>query len=336
MKVYQIISESRLTPYLNILDRVVPTEIDKALGYLARLVGHSRLTAAEIAESWAAAAKKTKLPLEDIMIMGEYELRAVGVDDALIKAALKEADKYEAGIFARINKRLDKIGAKADDVKAVFGGGMEALTTITYKLGIYAPMVECGYNVLVEYRDYKSGKQDYAGFQNSAQHWVNKCVGQVAAAGIGSWGIAKIVGFFGTVPGPLGMKMLGPIYQTINQTAQIAFNTWLLSPLGREALAQAIVADIFMNVPVNVAGNIEMQPIQKVLRDTIGGWTTKFIGLARDQVQKVTNPEAVAQRDKEKAAADQAHANKKYPSVTPGWQYDATGKPKLPTGPDNF
>jgi hypothetical protein len=329
MKVYQIISESRLTPYLNVLEKIGVAEIDKALGFLARLVGASKLTAKEIAESWATTAKKTKMPFEDVVMLGERELRAAGVDDALIKASLKEAEKYEAGIFARINKRLDKIGSKVDAGKAVTGKGFDVITTVAYKFGIYEPILECLYDIYSEYSDYSSQKIDYATFQNNCQFWINKAVGRVAATAISSWGIAKIATIIGGVPGPLGMKVLDGFYKRTTQVAQTGVNVWLQTPSGREALAQAFVADLLFNVPVNVNGRIEQQPIQQMLRDTLGGWITKFMGLARDQAEKIYDPAGSVQRtaDKEKqAAADKAKDDAAYQGVSKGWETDQYGQ----------
>lgn len=335
MKVYDIISESLILTeskrlFLAMLERLGVTEIDKALAYLGRVAVSSRMSAKEVAESWATAARRTGTDIEDIAVMGERELRAAGMTDADVRKVMAELDKFQPGIFAKINKRLAAVGSKVDSAKAVLGKSFDVVTTIAYKLGIYEPIIECAYDIYTEYSDYSAGKIDQATFQNNSQYWINKCVGRVSAVIVGNYFITKIVSIPGGVPGPTGWKALEGIWKGINQTAQTAFNVWLQTPPGRQALAEFMVADLLFDVPVNVAGSVKMVPVQQAIRDMIGGWTTRFLGMARDQAEKVYDPASADKKKKEKAdkaAADQAQADKDYKGFSQGTKYDAYGMP---------
>lgn len=329
MKVYHIISESRLTPFLDILEKIGLPEIDKALGYLARLVKGSKFTAAEIAESWAAAAKKTGLPFEEIVAMGERELRTAGVDEGLIKKALQKADEIEPGVMAKVTARVEA------DMSAATWLGKSLATVNSYAtaLGLGVPIALCIKNIGLEYADYQKSPKtqaDYETFQHSSQYWINKCVGEVAAVIIGNWFIAKVVSIPGGWVGMTGSKKLSGFYAGLNNAAQAAFTAAITSPQGRQYLAELFVADLIMDVPVAVGGRIEQQPIQKVIRDTVGGWTTRALGWVADQAQKITDPAGAAKKAadaKAKDAAAQAASDAQYQGVSKGRQYDAYGMP---------
>ena len=341
MKVYDIIVEApvNVNAYLAILNRMVSvSEIDKILGNLARLVKSSRFTAEEIADSWVASANKAGLSLEEIVVMGERELRAAGVEEALIKKALQKADAIEPGIYAKVTARIS-----ADmSTGAWLGKSLESVTKYANFIGISAPVLICIENIGKEYYTYqKSAKTpaDYETFQNSSQYWINKCVGEVAALIVGNFLIARIFSIPGGWAGFTGAKQLGPIYAGLTQAAQITFMTALMSDEGRLWLSRMFVADLLFNVPVAVGGRIEQQPVQKMIRDTVGGWTTRGLGWVKDQAQKVTDPAGAAKKTADataKAAADKAAADAAYQGVTPGWKYDKFGKPAAPVGPDNF
>ena len=332
MKVYDIIVEapSNAAAYLAVLRTITnATEIDKALAYLARLVKGSRFTADEIADSWVASANKVGLTLEEIVVMGHRELRAAGVDDALIKKALQKADAVEPGIFAKVTARI-----KAETIPTGnwLGKSLETVTKYANALGISVPILLCIKNIGLEYADYQQSEKtpaDYEQFQNSAQHWINKCVGEVAVLITGNFLIARIFSIPGGWPGFTGAKQLGPIYLGLTRAAQITFMTALMSPPGREWLARMFVADTF-NLPVAVGGRIEQQPVQKVIRDTVGGWTTSALGWVADQAQKITDPAGAAKKAADataKTAADPAAADAKYQGFSKGYKYDAYGMP---------
>jgi hypothetical protein len=340
MKVYDIIVEApvNVNAYLAILNRMASvTEIDKILGNLARLVKSTRFTAEEIADSWVASANKSGLSLEEIVVMGERELRAAGVDDALIKKALQKADAIEPGIYGKVTARISADMSTGEWL----GKSLETVTKYANALGISVPILLCIKNIGLEYSDYqKSAKTpaDYEKFQHSSQYWINKCVGEVAALIVGNFLIARIFSIPGGWPGFTGAKKLGPIYTGLTRTAQITFMAALMSDEGRLWLARMFVADTF-NLPVAVGGRIEQQPIQKVIRDTVGGWITGALGWVTDQAQKVTDPAAAAKKTADataKTAADKAKSDAAYQGVTPGWKYDKFGKPAAPVGPDNF
>ena len=335
MKVYQIISESRLTPFLEILEKIGVTEIDKALGFLARLVKGSKLTAEEIAQSWVTTATKKQLPFEEVVLIGERELRSAGVDEALIKKALQKADEIEPGVMAKVTAR-----ASADMSSAQWlGKSLATVSSYANALGLGIPIALCVKNIGLEYADYQQSPKtqaDYETFQHSSQYWINKCVGEVAAVIIGNWFIAKVVSIPGGWVGMTGSKKLAGFYTGLTQAAQTTFMVAITSPAGREWLAKMFVADLIMDVPVAVGGRIEQQPIQKVIRDMVGGWTTGALGWVADQTQKITDPAGAAKKAadaKAKAAADQAAADAKYQGVSKGRQYDAYGMPIQQTDP---
>lgn len=338
MKVYDIIVEApvNVNAYLAILNRMVSvSEIDKILGNLARLVKSSRFTAEEIADSWVASANKAGLSLEEIVVMGERELRAAGVEEALIKKALQKADAIEPGIYAKVTARITADMSNG----AWLGKSLESVTKYANLIGISAPILICIENIGKEYYTYqKSAKTpaDYETFQHSSQYWINKCVGEVAALIVGNFLIARIFSIPGGWPGFTGAKQLGPIYTGLTRAAQITFMTALMSDEGRLWLARMFVADTF-NLPVAVGGRIEQQPIQKVIRDTVGGWITSGLGWVRDQAQKVTDPAGAAKKTADataKTAADKAAADAAYQGVTPGIKYDKYGHPISPS--NNF
>jgi hypothetical protein len=341
MKVYDIIVEAPVNAaaYLAILNRMVSvSEIDKVLGSLARLVKSSRFTAEEIADSWVASANKAGLSLEEIVVMGERELRAAGVDDALIKKALQKADAIEPGIYGRVTARISSDMSTG----AWLGKSLDSVTKYANFVGLSAPIAICITNIGTEYVNYqKSAKTpaDYETFQNNSQYWINKCVGEVAAIIVGNWFIARVVSITGGWAGFTGAKQLGPIYLGLTRAAQIAFMTSIMSDEGRLWLSRMFVADLLFNVPVAVGGRIEQQPIQKVIRDTVGGWTTSGLGWVKNQAQKVTDPEGAAKKTADaevQKKADKATADAAYQGVTPGRKYDKFGQPAAPVGPDNF
>jgi hypothetical protein len=332
MKVYDIIVEApgNAAAYLAVLNRLTSaTEIDKALGSLARLVQGSKFTADEIADSWVASANKAGLTLEEIVIMGERELRAAGVDEALIKKALQKADAVEPGLYGKVTARI-----QADmSTGAWLGKSLDSVTKYANFVGLSAPILICIENIGKEYYDYqKSAKtpKDYATFQNNSQYWINKCVGEVAAVIVGNWFIARVVSIPGGWAGFTGAKQLGPIYTGLTRAAQITFMTAIMSNEGRDWLARIFVADLLFNVPVAVGGRIEQQPIQKVIRDTVGGWTTKGLGWVTDQAQKVTDPAGAAKKTadaKTQYEAAKAKADAEYQGFSKGYKYDAYGMP---------
>jgi len=332
MKVYDIIVEAPVNAaaYLAILNRMASvTEIDKVLGSLARLVKSSRFTAEEIADSWVASANKAGLSLEEIVVMGERELRAAGVDDALIKKALQKADAIEPGIYGKVTARIS-----ADmSTGSWLGKSLESVTKYANFIGIGAPVAICITNISKEYYTYqKSAKTpaDYETFQHSSQYWINKCVGEVAALIVGNFLIARIFSIPGGWAGFTGAKELGPIYTGLTRAAQITFMTALMSDEGRNWLARIFVADIFYNVPVAVGGRIEQQPVQKVIRDMVGGWTTRGLGWVRDKAQQVTDPAASAKKTADTAAQDAATKAKsaaEYQGFSKGHKYDDYGMP---------
>lgn len=332
MKVYDIIVEApvNVNAYLAILNRMVSvSEIDKILGNLARLVKSSRFTAEEIADSWVASANKAGLSLEEIVVMGERELRAAGVEEALIKKALQKADAIEPGIYAKVTARIS-----ADmSTGAWLGKSLESVTKYANFIGISAPILICITNIGKEYTTYqKSAKTpaDYETFQHSSQYWINKCVGEVAALIVGNFLIARIFSIPGGWAGFTGAKQLGPIYTGLTRAAQITFMTALMSDEGRLWLSRMFVADLLFNVPVAVGGRIEQQPIQKVIRDTVGGWTTSGLGWVKDKAQKVTDPAGAAKKDADAAAQDAAAKAKsaaEYQGFSKGHKYDDYGMP---------
>ena len=331
MKVYDIIVEApvNVNAYLAILNRMASvTEIDKILGNLARLVKSTRFTAEEIADSWVASANKSGLSLEEIVVMGERELRAAGVEEALIKKALQKADAIEPGIYAKVIAR-----ARADmSYGAWLGNSLESVTKYANLIGISAPILICIENIGKEYYTYqKSAKTpaDYETFQHSSQYWINKCVGEVAALIVGNFLIARIFSIPGGWPGFTGAKQLGPIYTGLTRAAQITFMTALMSDEGRLWLARMFVADT-LNLPVAVGGRIEQQPIQKVIRDTVGGWITSGLGWVKDKAQKVTDPAGAAKKDADAAAQDaaaKAKADASYRGFSKSTPRDAYGMP---------
>lgn len=331
MKVYDIIVEApvNVNAYLAILNRMASvTEIDKILGNLARLVKSTRFTAEEIADSWVASANKSGLSLEEIVVMGERELRAAGVEEALIKKALQKADAIEPGIYAKVTAR-----ARADmSYGAWLGNSLESVTKYANLIGISAPILICIENIGKEYYTYqKSAKTpaDYETFQHSSQYWINKCVGEVAALIVGNFLIARIFSIPGGWPGFTGAKQLGPIYTGLTRAAQITFMTALMSDEGRLWLARMFVADT-LNLPVAVGGRIEQQPIQKVIRDTVGGWITSGLGWVKDKAQKVTDPAGAAKKDADAAAQDaaaKAKADASYRGFSKSTPRDAYGMP---------
>ena len=341
MKVYDIIVEApgNAALYTAILNRVTSVaDIDKALAALARLVKSSRFTADEIANSWVESATKTGLTLEEIVILGERELRAAGIEEALIKKALKKVDAIEPGIAAKVTARV----SSEMSTSAWLGKSLETVTGYANLLGLSIPIGSCIKNIGLEYADYQQSAKtpaDYEKFQHSAQYWINKCVGEVAAIIVGNWFIARVVSIPGGWAGFTGAKQLGPIYLGLTRAAQITFMATLMSDEGRNWLARMFVADLFFNVPVAVGGRIEQHPVQKVIRDMVGGWTTRGLGWVKDQAQKVTDPAGAAKKTADaaaQAAADKAKADAAYQGVTPGWKYDKYGKPAAPVGPDNF
>jgi len=332
MKVYDIIVEApgNAAAYLAVLNKLTSVaDIDKVLGYLARLVKGSKFTADEIADSWVASANKAGLSLEEIVIMGERELRAAGVDEALIKKALQKVDAVEPGLYGKVTARI-----KADmSTGAWLGKSLETVTKYANFVGLSAPIAICITNIGEEYYNYqKSAKtpKDYEAFQNNSQYWINKCVGEVAAIIIGNWFIAKVISIPAGWVGLTGAKQLGPIYLGLTRAAQITFMTAMMSDEGRNWLAKMIVADLLFNVPVAVGGRIEQQPVQKVIRDTVGGWTTGALGWVTDQAQKVTDPAGAAKKTADVAAQDaaaKAKADAAYQGVSKGREYDAYGMP---------
>ena len=332
MKVYDIIVEAptgNATAYLAVLRTITnAAEIDKALAYLARLVKGSRFTADEIADSWVATANQSRLSLEEIVVMGHRELRAAGVDDALIKKALQKADAVEPGIYAKVTARVNADMSNG----AWLGKSLESVTKYANFIGISAPILICIENIGKEYYTYqKSAKTpaDYETFQHSSQYWINKCVGEVAALIVGNFLIARIFSIPGGWPGFTGAKQLGPIYTGLTRAAQITFMTALMSDEGRLWLARMFVADTF-NLPVAVGGRIEQQPIQKVIRDTVGGWITSGLGWVRDQAQKVTDPAGAAKKTAAAAAQDAAAKAKsaaEYQGFSKSTPRDAYGMP---------
>jgi hypothetical protein len=332
MKVYDIIVEapSNAAAYLAVLNRITSaTEIDKALGYLARLVKGSKFTADEIADSWVASANKAGLSLEEIVVMGERELRAAGVEEALIKKALQKADAVEPGIYGKVTARI-----KADmSTGEWLGKSLEKVTGYANLLGLGIPIGSCISSIGKEYYTYqKSAKtpSDYEQFQNNSQYWINKCVGEVAAVIVGNWFIAKVISIPGGWAGLSGAKQLGPIYLGLTRAAQITFMASIMSDEGRNWLAKMFVADLLFNVPVAVGGRIEQQPVQKVIRDTVGGWTTGALGWVKDKAQTLSDPAAAAKKTADtaaQAAADKAKADASYRGFSKSTPRDAYGMP---------
>jgi hypothetical protein len=332
MKVYDIIVEAptNAAAYLAVLNRITSAaEIDKALGYLARLVKGSKFSADEIADSWVASANKAGLSLEEIVVMGERELRAAGVEEALIKKALQKADAIEPGIYGKVTARISADMSTGEWL----GKSLEKVTGYANILGLGIPIGSCIASIGKEYATYQQSKKtpaDYETFQHSSQYWINKCVGEVAAVIVGNWFIAKVISIPGGWAGLTGAKQLGPIYLGLTRAAQITFMTSIMSDEGRNWLARMFVADLLFNVPVAVGGRIEQQPVQKVIRDTVGGWTTRALGWVTDQAQKLTDPAAAAKKTADaevQAKADKAKADAAYQGVSKGREYDAYGMP---------
>ena len=341
MKVYDIIVEApgNAALYTAILNRITSVaDIDKALAALARLVKSSRFTADEIANSWVESATKTGLTLEEIVILGERELRAAGIEEALIKKALKKVDAIEPGIAAKVTSRV----SSEMSTSAWLGKSLEKVSGYANLLGLGIPIALCIKNISLEYADYQQSAKtpaDYEKFKHSSQYWINQCVGEVAVIITGNWFIAKVVSIPGGWVGLTGSKKLQGFYLGLTRTAQIAFMAAITSPAGREWVAKMFVADLLFNVPVAVGGRIEQHPVQQVIRDMVGGWTTGALGWMTDQAQKITDPAGAAKKTADataKAAADKAKADAAYQGVTPGWKYDKYGKPAAPVGPDNF
>jgi hypothetical protein len=277
MKVYQIISESRISPFLNILEKIGVTEIDKALGYLARMAKSQKLTSKEIAEAWGATAKKTGADLEDVIMQGRYELKAQGVADDVIEAATKEADKFQPGILSRITKKLTQTNSKIGAAKSIFGDTFDAISAVMYKLAIYQPILMCSYHIGKDYLSYKNGQMTEEVFRESAQYWLNECVGEVAAVVAGN----AILSVAFAIPGGIGIGSFKPfagIAQGLNKASQTALNGWLLTPMGGQWLAKLIVGDTF--------GQINNEPSLKFIRDAMGGWVTEGIKVGKNEVQK--------------------------------------------------
>jgi hypothetical protein len=321
MKVYQIISESRLTPFLDVLERLGSANMDQALGFLARLVGRNRLTAKEIAESWVTASKKTGWPLEDVIMMGERQLVTEGVDRAIIDAAIQEAAKFKPGLLGRITKKLTATNKSLDVTKSIFGDSFDSIAAVMYKLALYQPFVMCGYHIAKDYYSFKSGQMTEAVFRQSAQYWLNQCVGEIAAVVAGN----AVLSVAWAIPGGIGIgsfKPLAGLAQGLNKASQTALNGWLLTPAGGEWLGKLIVGDTF--------GKINDEPSLKFIRDMMGGWVTEGLKIGKNEVQKYTNPAAAAEYDKkakEKDAAAQAEWDK-IPSTSKGYEYDQYGMPK--------
>ena len=321
MKVYQIISESRLSPFLDVLERLGAGGMDQALGFLARLVGRNRLTAKEIAESWITASKKTDWPLEDIILMGERQLVNEGVDRAIIDAAIQEAAKFKPGLLSRITNRLATTNSKISTAKSIFGNSFDSISAVMYKLALYQPFVMCAYHIGKDYYSFKSGQMTEEVFRQSAQYWLNQCVGEVAAVVAGN----AILSVAWAIPGGIGIgsfKPLAGLAQGLNKASQTALNGWLLTPAGGEMLGKLIVADTF--------GQINNEPSLKFIRDMMGGWITEGLKIGKNQVQKYTNPAAAAEYDKkakEKDAASQAEYDK-IPGTSTGYEKDQYGMVK--------
>ncbi len=321
MKVYQIISESRLSPFLGVLEKIAATEIDKALAFLARLAKSQKLTAKEIAEAWATSAKSKGLNLEDVIMQGRYELKAQGIADDVIEAATKEAEKFQPGILRRITQKLAKTNSKVATAKSIFGSSFDVIASVMYKLAIYEPILECAYHIGKDYYSFKSGQMEENVFRESAQYWLNECVGRVAAAVIGN----KILSVAWAIPGGFGIaswRPLASLAQGLNKASQTALNGWLLTPAGQDMLAKLIVADTF--------GQINNEPSLKFIRDMMGGWITEALKIGKNEVQKYTNPAAAAEYDKkqkEKDAASQAEYDK-IPSYSGGYEKDEYGRIK--------
>jgi hypothetical protein len=318
MKVYQIISESRLTPYLNVLERLVGTEIDRALAYLARLAKSQNLTAKEISDMWVATAKKTGAELDDVIMQGRFEMKAEGIADDVIDAAVREAEKLRPGILSRITKKLSQNQSKVGAAKSIFGNTFDAISAVMYKLAIYQPILMCAYNIGTDYYSFKSGQMTEAVFRESAQYWLNRCVGEVAAVVAGN----AVLSVAWAIPGGIGIgsfKPLAGLAQGLNKASQTALNGWLLTPAGGEWLGKLIVADTF--------GKINNEPSLKFIRDLMGGWITEVLKIGKNEVQKHTNPAAAAEYDKkqkEKDAASKATYDK-IPSTSSGYEKDEYG-----------
>jgi hypothetical protein len=288
---------------------------------LARLVKSQKLTSKEIAEAWGTTAKKTGAELEDVIMQGRYELKAQGVADDVIDAAVKEAERFQPGILSRITKKLAQTNSKISTAKSIFGNSFDSIAAVMYKLALYQPFVMCAYHIGKDYYSFKSGQMTEEVFHQSAQYWLNQCVGEVVAVIAGN----AILSVAWAIPGGIGIgsfKPLAGLAQGLNKASQTALNGWLLTPAGGEMLGKLIVADTF--------GKINNEPSLKFIRDMMGGWITEGLKIGKNEVQKYTNPAAAAEYDKkakEKDAAGQAEYDK-IPSTSKGYEKDQYGMVK--------
>lgn len=333
MKVYDIINEGGGKLFLGILEKIAAPEIDKALAYLARLSITEKMTAKEIAKSWSAAAEKTGIALEDVIVMGEREMTTAGVDRALIDSAIKEAASYKPGLLGRIAEKLKSGRNKTATVKTAFGDFLDLTSGVLYKLAVWEPVAEVAYNISVEYLDYKAGKITEGQFRNSAQYWLNDGVGKVAAALIGNATLAVGWGALGGI----GLGSWAPfakLAQVGNQVSQSALNAWLLTPHGRDALAKLIMGDTFGHI---TGPNGEQIPALKFIRDAAGGWITEGGKRVKEAVQEYTDPAAAAEEKRQRDEKDAKSAAEfaKLPKFSPDGGMDQYGmsKPSTKYGP---
>jgi hypothetical protein len=267
---------------------------------------------------WVATAKKTGAELDDVIMQGRFEMKAEGIADDVIDAAVREAEKLQPGILSRITKKLAQTNSKVGAAKSIFGNTFDAISAVMYKLAIYQPILMCAYNIGTDYYSFKSGQMTEAVFRESAQYWLNQCVGEVAAVVAGN----AVLSVAWAIPGGIGIgsfKPLAGLAQGLNKASQTALNGWLLTPAGGEWLGKLIVADTF--------GKINNEPSLKFIRDLMGGWITEVLKIGKNEVQKHTNPAAAAEYDKkqkEKDAASKATYDK-IPSTSSGYEKDEYG-----------
>ena len=270
MKVYEIIIESK--GWIGIFSRMIPDstqklvagELESALAWASRRLKGQPIDVAskDLAESWITASSKSKIPLDDIITLGEAEAKKLKISPQVIAnakaqaAALKKAGDDAAAALARggVGKQsLTALGSLADTV--IKWGTV---------WGIAEPLYNCGKKIDRAYELNAAGDPDWQGqkLHGAIQFYLDDCVAEVSAV-IG----ARILGgslrgstsiIFKApqwvMPAPLlnavskyapNLPKLYPAIATMSKTAEAAFIAWMGTPQGKDWLAKYLVSGAF-------------------------------------------------------------------------------------------
>jgi hypothetical protein len=253
MKITEVITESRqqlneqLWRFTQMIEYAVSrggVGIEQALLWIAKKVAGKPGAAKELAEAWMVTAEKAGISSSEAIAQGSAAARSSGLSAEIIAEAEREAAILAR---ARANSVWGKIKTGAEAGEFYWGATLNTINTGLKWWGILEPIYECVTGILKVYRMHDEGHpelQDKAKMQWAVQWYIDNCVQRVTALLAGRMLIRGVLGKDGIQRVPLlNFSAFNKIYDLASPAAQAAFQAWMITNDGQQALAKWLVGE---------------------------------------------------------------------------------------------